>query len=207
MAYIYFDGAERRNHPALDRLRQLVAFSVGLTNERVYCGHLMFDESSGHQGIVLTPKDAAAMDGTDHLQFARDLVWLSDICERVQNDEAPHIEFSDLIHGNLVARDVKFEHQEDLTVVAAQYAKVYISARVTILENMQTVIKAIETKKYKIDEFHVVPTSLLQPLRSSLIGRFKVWYRTVPMTARKNALNRYRGSSPDNGPFILPPLG
>lgn len=202
MANIYFSGAERPDEFARDRLRKLVAFSVGLTNEKVYSGHLMVDEASGGLGIVLTPKDAAALEGTDHLQFARDLAWLSDLRERVQRDEAPHIEFSDLIYGKLVARDAKFEDENDLAVVARQYAEVYLSASQNIIENTQTFITAIEASKYKIDGTHVVPTSILRPLRASLSDQIKVWFRTFPKSARKDALNRYRGSPKDKGSFI-----
>lgn len=193
MAYAFVDGAERPLNVAYNRLTTCVAYLTGLTNEKIYGGHLFVDDQCMPQAVMLTPKYRAALTGTDHEEFALTAALLADMFEFNTFDVMLHQRIVEPVRERLIAAGSPADDNAVVSEIAKEYGPVYDEMRPAIIHNTEMMTDVIRSGRYAIDGFHVLPSSRLTILRGQTVrDRLEHWLRTAPSFARKAALGRYR---------------
>lgn len=193
MAFVYVDGAEHPVNVAFNRLTTCVAYLTGLTNEKIYGGHLIVDDQLMPQAVMLTPKYRAALTGTDHEELALTAALLADMYEFNTFDVTLHRRIVEPVRERLIAAGSPADDNAAVSEIAEQCRSVYEEMRPAIIHNTTLMTDVIGSGRYAIDDFHVLPSSLLSLLRGHTVpDRLEHWLRTAPSFARKAALGRYR---------------
>ena len=193
MAFVYVDGAERPLNVGFNRLTTCVAYLTGLTNEKIYGGHLIIDDQCVPQAVMLTPKYRAALTGNDHEELALTAALLADMYEFNSFDVTLHRRIVEPVRERLIAAGSPADDNAAVSEIAEQCRAVYDEMRPAIIHNTELVTENIGSGRFAINGFHVLPSSLLSLLRGkTLPDRLEHWLRTAPLFARKAALGRYR---------------
>lgn len=193
MAFIEFGGVQRPLNVAFNRLTTHVAYLTGLTNTKIYGGHLIVDDQGMALDVILTPRYRNALAGTDHDEFAQHAALLADMHEFNAFDVTLHHRIVEPVREQLAAAGEAADDRAVVTEIARRWQTNYDEMRPAIIQNTVVMKDAIDSGRFAIDGVHVLPSSLLSELRGqSLVDRFYHWLRTAPSFARKAALKRYR---------------